>query len=149
MPSKILVGKKKQSPAFSTTILPHFLCNIYIDLLYLFWFQQWIPLQWRQASIFGNLSENLTGTTLAYTVKSLLERLYKAKIFQLKMGWGRGWFLVWFFCQSVEIIFLTIYNLLYITADIHGMRHFAPFSSPTTDIVRWWQHHQTKLPPHG
>jgi hypothetical protein len=38
------------------------------------------------------------------------------------------------------------------TADIHGMGHFGPIFAPqpigTVPVinVRWWQHHETKLP---
>jgi hypothetical protein len=57
--------------------------------------------------------------------------------------------LVWL---SIEILYLSR-ELLYITADIHGVRHVGlictvPVYSHTnyTVNVRWWQHYQTKLP---
>jgi hypothetical protein len=77
-----------------------------------------------------------------------LSKDYKVKMFQLRMGYGRGRFVtgIWFGYPIELTFYLEI--LLYTYNSRHPKQEVIwRDSSPTTNIiiVSWWQHHQTKL----
>jgi hypothetical protein len=57
----------------------------------------------------------------------------KQRCFKGEWCRGEGDFFLWVWV-SIEIIYLPIDNLPYLTAHIHGMRHFGPSVAPQPTV---------------